>query len=194
MTSDTFTSADRSCSVGITVSQRESPSTNYPTVLTGTEATNANNFNNTIQNKPASNSSSATGIIGGAIVGIITVLILVIIIFVVKKRSRINDNQPGNGPEVVEYKSPSGQPVTNQDSGSYANADVQNSGTGDIRKPNSTDNYDYADTTVSISNNEISHFPIYSQVNKDNESTNEGEDSDNSGMVDNIVYVSAGPK
>ena len=101
---------------------------------------------------------------------------------------------------VDGYEPSPAQKPTNQtsypDSDMYAYADVNNFGTTASTTSNSTDNYDYADTAPSEPG-KASGFPIYSQVNKSfkrDELKNEENDGQDSGMVENIVYVSAGPK
>ena len=86
--------------------------------------------------------------------------------------------------------------ASNQDSDMYAYADAHNFGNHATVKPNSSDNSDHTDKVPSKPG-KASDFPIYSQVNKhfeNKESRIEDDDGQDSGMVENIVYVSSGPK
>ena len=108
-------------------------------------------------------------------------------------------SKPNSSNTISNKPSPVQKPTNqafNQDSDMYAYADVKNFGNGASNKPNASDNYDYEDTAPSTSD-KASDFPICSKVNKSfkrNESKNEEDDGQGSGMVENIVYVSSGPK
>ena len=205
MTSDTFPTAYRGCYVGpITVlpsplsSPTESQAIEHPNI-----STSSSSLEKTL--------SVSAGLIAGAAGGGLIVLILVVIIYlVIRRKSKSKNSSPTNkcdlqmnnvySPKTDNdtewYGLSPAQPSTIPGYGEYAYADVQNAGISAQSKSKASDTYHYADVSPSKPEG-ASNFPIYSQVNKSfkrDKSQNEAGESKDSGMVENIVYISAGPK
>ena len=222
MTSDTFPTVYRRCYVGLIVDVQSQPSSTAEFQTTEdlqneitTPSESQSTASEDISTSPSSVGKPQTvsaGIKGGAAGGglILLLLLFVIICIVIRKKSKSKTNNLTSGSDqgmdnvylsktdndTDGYEPPPAQPATNLGNGDYAYADVQNTSISAQSKPNSSDTYDYAEVAPSKLGG-ASNFPIYSQVNKSfkrDESKNEAGENEDSGMVENIVYVSAGPK
>ena len=147
-------------------------------------------------------SSVTFSIIGGSICGGLLILATVIVCFIAKaKTSKPKEDLPTTTPYTtnLEYGSLSDQDgSTHSTRGQSSKRHIAHKASSQLVPIPEVDETVVNDEDKANPNTpETSNFPIYSQVNKaakTDESKDNTDDSENSGMVENNIYVSAGPK
>ena len=195
MSSDLFKTAIRTCSVGpIKVDSPDNeiiPSTKSVSLTELMPSTKLKN--SAISDSALANRFSSPVITGGAAGGCLILLLSMVFIFIVirKQTNNKNSNSSANRSDHLldsVYSSHAAQASTNQDGGTYAYSDVQNTSISALRKPNSSN---------AIANAEVyERSPAQTQTNQDSDMyaytdvSNSGtSDSTKSNSTDNYEYT-----
>ena len=143
-------------------------------------------------------------IIGGSICGGLLILATVIICFIIKaKTSKSKGGLPTTTPYTVSRNLEDGllpdqDVLTHPTHGQSSRGHIPHKVPSKLVSIPEVDETDINEEDITKPNSpETSDFPIYSQVNKaakTDESKGNSVDSENSGMVENKIYVSAGSK
>ena len=199
MTSDLFKTAIRTCSVGpIKVDSPDNeiiPSTKSVSL---TEPMPSTKFENSaISNSALANRFSSPAITGGAAGFCLILLLLMVIIFIVirKQTNNKNSNSSANRSDHLldnVYSSQTAQPSTDQESGTYAYSDVQNTSISVLRKPNTSNAIENAEvyerspaqTQTKQPSNQDRDMYAYTDVSNSGTS-----DSTKSNLTDNYYYA-----
>ena len=153
MTSDLFKMAIRTCSVGpIKVDSPDNeiiPSTKSVSLTALMPSTRLEN--SAISDSALVNRFSSPAITCGAAGCCLILLLLMVIIFIVirKQTKNKNSNSSANRSDHLQdsvFSPQTAQPSTNQDGGTYAYSDVQNTSISALSKPNSSNAIDNADS------------------------------------------------